>query len=139
MTRPLWLKIGMGVMGMLVAPFLAAFAGDVTVMAIFPKWHVADGGSWLLALYLLGCIYSGLAVPIALSKSRGALWAWIAISIAVVLFGTPIILLFSIGFGEGRTVLAVWAMALAELTVVWAAALGGRYVFLNVKVGQSDG
>ncbi len=132
-------KLGVGTFGLLVGPFLAAGAGDVVALALMPKWPIAGDHSLPLALYLLGCIFSGPAMFAALARSREAVWIWVAISIAIVLFLVPVALAFVVPRGSGSIAFHMWAIAFAELTVAWAVAFAGRWVFLQIAPAEAEG
>ncbi|MHC4250121.1 MAG: hypothetical protein ACYS9X_13415 [Planctomycetota bacterium] len=143
MKRSTKLKLGVGALGLLVGPLLTVIAGDSVALVAFPQWGLqvpaAGKVSWVLALYLTGCVASGLAIVIALVKSHEAIWGWVAGSIAAVLFLVPISLVFVGGRTGGRIVFGVWAIAFAELVVAWAAAFAGRWVFLKLAPAEPEG
>ncbi|MHC5055345.1 MAG: hypothetical protein ACYTKD_11580 [Planctomycetota bacterium] len=142
MKRGTKLKLGVGALGLVVGPFLTVIAGDSVALVAFPQWDLqvptAGEVSWVLALYLTGCVASVLAVVIALVKTREAIWGWVAGSIAAVLFLVPVSLVLAGGRTGGRIVFGVWAIVFAELVVAWAVAFAGRWVFLRLALAAPE-
>jgi hypothetical protein len=87
----------------------------------------------------VGCTFAGLATVITLVRSREALWTWVAISIAIVLFLVPVALAFVVPRGVGGIVYRMWAVVFAQLTAAWAVAFVGLWVYRHLAQQEASG